>query len=290
MKKILTAAILLLTVAGAFAQLPDRHDPKAAEERAAKMKEEAAAYYANADTALFGVRYRFKYLYNKEKKLWYDEDRMVLVRPEVTLDMSYEGLGENRWAASGQKGGDPTLAYHLTPDYYFYYPESRRAVKTYRMIAEEFLLSDTVCDNKWNITDQTMQFGKYMGRKATMEKGGRKWEAWFTNDLPYVAAPAGFNGLPGVLLGVADDDEEVIWVFQGLIENLPDSKLYIKFPDKLRQMPADKFRKALRIVARSDGNHLRTSGVWDMNPSSYPSKLRPETGIDALEIDNPIER
>lgn len=60
-----------------------------------------------------------------------------------------------------------------------------------------------------------------------------------------------------------------------LIENLPESKLYIKFPDNLRRMPEDKFRNALRIVARSNGSQLPDAGVWDMNQSSYPSKLRP---------------
>ena len=32
-----------------------------------KMKEEAAAYYAGADTADYGVRYRLRYLCNKRK-------------------------------------------------------------------------------------------------------------------------------------------------------------------------------------------------------------------------------
>ena len=93
MKKILTTAICLLR---------SESTTKAAEERQARMEQEAREYYANADTALYGVRYRFFYLYNKSRNLRYEEDRMVLVRPEVTLDMSYEGLGESRWMAANK--------------------------------------------------------------------------------------------------------------------------------------------------------------------------------------------
>lgn len=293
MKKILTTAICLLAVVGAFAQHQRRSeaDSKAAEERQARMEQEAREYYANADTALYGVRYRFFYLYNKSQNLRYEEDRMVLVRPEVTLDMSYEGLGESRWMAANKgKGGDPSLAYHLTPDYFFHYPESGRTVKIYRMIAEEYLLGDTVAENRWNITDETRKIGEYNCRKATIDKHGRSWTAWFTTDLPHKAAPRDFTGLPGVVLGLADSTGEVVWAFNGLLENLPDSKLYIKYPDKLKTISPEDFRKAVRIVALSDGKHLNDAGVWNMNPSSYPSKLRPATGIDALNSDNPIEK
>lgn len=294
MKKILAAALCLLSLATAFAQQqPTDEEKKAAEERRAKLEAEEREYYANADTALYGVRYRFHYLYNKARGLSVQEDRVVLVRPEVTLDRSYEGIGEMRWrnAHPDQKGGgDPTLAYHLTPDYYFFYPETGRQAKVYRMISEEFLLSDTTCTNMWNITDRTSRIGEYNCRMAYLDKDGRRWEAWYTNDLPYSAAPRHFNGLPGVVIAMADTDQEVIWNYNGIVRNLPDSRLYIKYPDRLKPMSPDTFRKAVRIVALSDMKHLQEAGVWDMNPKSHPSRLRPSTGIDALNIDNPIER
>ena len=57
-------------------------------------------------------------------------------------------------------------------------------VQTYRIIAEEFKLSDSTCANKWDITSEEKKIGEYNCRKATLEKDGRKWTAWFTTDLP----------------------------------------------------------------------------------------------------------
>ena len=299
MKTLFTA--IALTAAISFncaAQQPGRHgggqqqQQQKNEEMKAKLKEEAAAYYANADTAEYGVRYRFKYKYNKARNLSYEEDRMVLIRPEMTLDMSYEGMGENRWRINNpdSRGGDPSLAYHLTPSYYFYYPETGRMVQTYRIIAEEFKLSDSTCANKWDITSEEKKIGEYNCRKATLEKDGRKWTAWFTTDLPHRGAPRTLAGLPGVVLEASDADGEVCWMFNGLLAGEPESKLYIKCPDTFSPVSPEKVPKIVRMFALSDGNHLQSSGVMDMRQGHYPEKYRPSTGIHALNIDNPIER
>ena len=74
-------------------------------------------------------------------------------------------------------------------------------VRTYRIVTDEFLIDDAKCENKWNVTSEEKKIGEYNCRKATLDKGGRKWTAWFTTDLPHQAAPRTFAGLPGVVLG-----------------------------------------------------------------------------------------
>lgn len=261
----------------------------------ARMKEEARTYYANADTAAYGVRYRMKYLYNKERNLTFYEDRVVLISTHVNVDQSYEPIGESRWfkANPGTQAGDPGLAYNLTPSFHFYYPEYRRCVDTYRVITEEFLLADETCDNKWNVTDERMKIGVYECRKATLERGGRSWTAWFTTDLPNQAAPYKFNGLPGVVLQVTDADNEIGWYFNGLVENLPDDTLFVKYPDSFTKIPVSHFPKLLKLVAVADAtghSYAQRSGVMNKRSGIYPEKYHPSKGIDACDIDNPIER
>lgn len=297
MKRILTAATLMMAIA--FTGLAQHQQQRPGggnqqrEDMMAKMKEEADKYYANADTAEYGVRYRFKWKFNKADNRMYEEDRMVLIRPEVTLDMSYEGMGENRWRINNPNargGGDPSLAYHLTPSYYFYYPQDDRMVKTYRIISEEFKLDDSKCDNKWDITTEEKKIGDYNCRKATLEKDGRKWTAWFTTDLPHKGAPRTLTGLPGVVLEASDADGEVSWTFNGLLESIPESKLYIKFPDKFSDVPVENFQKIVKIFGMTPNNNLQSSGVLDMRPGHYPEKYRPSTGVHGVNSDNPIER
>lgn len=305
--RLFVVSLTFAAAVSAFAQRPhdggegggaprgDRREEAASREAEAKakMKEEAKAYYANADSAFYGVRYLFKYLCNKQNNLLYKEDRMVLMSPGASLDMSYEGLGESRWreANPGSKGGDTSLAYRLTPDYYFFYPATGRQVKTYRILADDFMIYDTSCDNDWKLSaDETRRIGEYDCRKATLDKGGRRWTAWYTADLPLQGAPMHFDGLPGVVLNLRDDTGEVEWSFNGLVENQPESTLFIKFPDTFEKVDPDKFPLLVKIVALTDANNLQRSGVMDKHSGYYPEKYRPSTGLDAVLVDNPIFR
>lgn len=295
MRKILSIMAAAIVFAGtASAQQQSQNaDSKGADEQKARMLEEEKAYYANADTAYYGVRYRFKYKYNKEKNMTFQEDRVVLVTPTVTLDRSYEGIGEERWRKAhpdGKGGYDMSLAYRLTPSYYFYYPETGRTVETYRIISEEFKLSDKKCENDWKIGTETKKIGDYNCRKATLDYGGREWTAWFTNDIVGVAAPRTFNGLPGVVLELADADNEISWTFNQIVYNNEDDMLFIKYPDRFTDIPADQFKKILRIYALSGNDYVQKAGVMNKQPGHYPEKYSPSTGLDACDITNPIER
>jgi hypothetical protein len=58
-----------------------------------------------------------------------------------------------------------------------------------------------------------------------------------------------------------------------------------------RVYPSDRLPQIAKIFALSDGHiYIQTSGVLEKQKSSYPEKYRPSTGIDAWEVDNPIER
>lgn len=262
---------------------------KQQEEMMEKMKKEAAVYYADADTADYGVRYRFKMLFDRENNLRYEEDRVVLVTDSVTLDMSYEGIGETRWRLAGKQGGDPSLAYRLTPSYYFYYPYSDRLVKTYRVISDDILISERRPDNRWTITDETRTIAGYGCRKATATIAGRNWTAWFTTALKGKAAPRHLTGLPGVVLEATDDTGDMAWTFTELVKSEPESVLFIKFPSGFTPVAPDKIDMVLKIFGISNNNYIEQSGLNSKSPSYYPEKLRPSTGIDACRVTNPIE-
>ena len=296
MKKIIIPAQILAfaSVLPAAAQSRRGGNNAQSEEQKAKMLEEKNAYYANADTADYGVRYRFNYLFNKEHNLRFNEDRIVMITPRVTLDMSYQGIGEERWRLTNPKAqsGDTTLAYRLTPDFYFYYPESGRAVKTYRILSEEFKVNDGKSVNNWTLSDEQRTIGEYNCRRADLDKGGRHWTAWYTNDLPNTGAPRDFHGLPGVVIELSDADGEVQWKFNSIVNHIEGDTLMIKYPDKFTDLPADKFPKILRIFASASGdnNYLKGAGVMEKHQGTYPKKYRPSTGLDACLIDNPIEK
>ena len=282
----------------AFSVMAQQGNHREAYERLQELrKAETATFYAGADTAMYAIRYLWTFRYDREHHLTYREDRMVLVAPEVTLDMSYQSMGERIWMR--KKGGekrDSSLAYRLTPSFYYYYPREQRLKRTYRIISEEFLLQDTLNEPEWKLAEEEKNIGGYLCRKASCEYGGRWWTAWFTTELPGVAAPRHLTGLPGVVLEVSDEGQEVMWSYNGKIEATEENPLYIRFPETFSELPLEKFPVILRLFALSGRNnfgvsgYIEAAGVMNKSGKLLPEKLLPSTGIDACRVTNPVER
>ena len=57
----------------------------------------------------------------------------------------------------------------------------------------------------WKILPETVKIGEYETQKAETTFAGRKWFAWFTQDLPFIDGPYKFSGLPGLIVKVEDE-------------------------------------------------------------------------------------
>ncbi len=57
----------------------------------------------------------------------------------------------------------------------------------------------------WEETEETADICGYQCKKATAEYGGRKWEAWYAEDIAVPFGPWKLNGLPGLVLKATDE-------------------------------------------------------------------------------------
>ncbi|MFL9835283.1 GLPGLI family protein [Chryseobacterium terrae] len=74
------------------------------------------------------------------------------------------------------------------------------------------------CKPEWKILQEKTKLFNYNVQKAETNFGGRKWIAWFTNELPTSDGPYKFYGLPGLILKIADSEENFIFEIKGLIK------------------------------------------------------------------------
>ncbi|MFZ4931081.1 GLPGLI family protein [Chryseobacterium sp. Mn2064] len=56
----------------------------------------------------------------------------------------------------------------------------------------------------WKIIAEKKKIGHYNCQKAEVEYGGRKWDAWFTTEIPLQQGPYMFYGLPGLIVKISD--------------------------------------------------------------------------------------
>lgn len=66
----------------------------------------------------------------------------------------------------------------------------------------------------WKITNEIRMIKGYSCKKATTHFRGRDYVAWFTADIPIVAAPWKFAGLPGLVLDIEDTRHQVKIYFE----------------------------------------------------------------------------
>lgn len=100
---------------------------------------------------------------------------------------------------------------------------AHKIVKTYpsmEVTYSEQILQDIVAYKEtenfnWKIETEKSKVGDYAVQKATAEFGGRKWTAWFTTELPFQDGPYKFSGLPGLIVKIADDQNNFSWVLKG---------------------------------------------------------------------------
>lgn len=88
-----------------------------------------------------------------------------------------------------------------------------------------FYYEQTIDLFNWKIEAETKDIKGYKCQKATTYFKGRDYIAWFTTEVPVSEGPYKFNGLPGLILEIADTENEWNFKFVGL-EKLGSPKNY----------------------------------------------------------------
>ncbi len=76
----------------------------------------------------------------------------------------------------------------------------------------------------WQIGTETALIQGRKCQLATLEYKGRKYNAWFTNEIPVSEGPYKFWGLPGLIVKIEDTKKQHIWELKG-IEKFRNIKL-----------------------------------------------------------------
>lgn len=91
----------------------------------------------------------------------------------------------------------------------------------------------------WEITNETRMIKTYHCKMAAAYFRGRYYKAWFTTDVPIVAAPWKFFGLPGLVMDIEDDRHQVK-LYVEKIEYPVDEKVP-SFVNNGRKISLDKY-------------------------------------------------
>lgn len=253
---------------------------------------------ANSSDEVLGIVYRMTYLYDKENNLKYVEDRVVWANKHYSKDVPY--LFDRNYS-------------NESPDIFYYDRDNKILAHTYRLLTLELFAGASKNDVTWEIVpDAYRAINGYICYKAVCERGGRKWSAWFTRDIPVVAAPYTLHGLDGVIVEVSDESNEIKWemlkspISVSQNETFPQNQVSYQESNQMSsQLSHQKsdilhFPKGLTSVSKNELMLIRK--YFGLTPIPYVSETFfgrgnkvpdgvsfPSRGVDALHITNPIE-
>ena len=72
---------------------------------------------------------------------------------------------------------------------------------------------------QWKILPEKQKIGEFDAQKAVTEFAGRKWTAWFTEEIPINEGPYKFKNLPGLIVKLEDDTQSHLFMLLA-IKNL----------------------------------------------------------------------
>ncbi len=158
---------------------------------------------------------------------------------------------------------------------------------------DDFYSVSNINKMNWKISSEKREINKMIVQKATLNFGGRIWNAWFSTDIPISDGPYKFHGLPGLIIKIADSTLTHIFELisiQSIKGNLNnkmnhrklisvDDKQYKRLYKEYRENPNKNFQ-GIDILETQDG---KSSNEFKKNMEKYyRNKIRKENNI--LEI------
>ncbi|QIY90967.1 GLPGLI family protein [Chryseobacterium gallinarum] len=138
-------------------------------------------------------------------------------------------------------------------------------------------------DIKWNIFEEKQTFLTYTIQKASCSFGGRKWIAWFTQDIPLQDGPYKFHGLPGLIVKIEDLTRSHIFKLVG-ISNLRNDYIY---PFRNKEMEEKKidltsFQKYYLQYRNDPGREIRQLYMQGKLPDQTDTSGNFRTGAEIV--------
>lgn len=175
-----------------------------------------------------------KFEYKVTYKLTYQLDSTALEKPQFEYMILYTGENlskfssraktlQDQYVIRGNSGQTSQAA--LTKFHYEILKENETGKIYYTLkipkMDDRLYYLEEMDQFEWEILPETKKIKNYQVQKATTSFSGRDYIAWFSPEIPIAEGPYKFNGLPGLILEIADTKEHWVYEFFGLEKLAP---------------------------------------------------------------------
>ena len=129
-------------------------------------------------------------------------------------------------------------------DIYFNYPNVNEQTVLTKILSTEYVYTEPIPQFEWQILTDTASILDYQCIKAETTFRGRTYIAWFTPLIPIKSGPWKFNGLPGLILKIADTEGFLEWTATG-IQKSNNKTIYKYNPKHIKHTDRKSVNKVL---------------------------------------------
>ena len=163
------------------------------------------------------------------------------------------------------------------------YPPNRITVTDFNNLTH-YKFTEDFERQTWQIQPETQEILGFSCQKADCEFRGRKYEAWFTPEIPIDNGPWKFAGLPGLIVAVADTAGLYQFELTGI--NRSERPIYFGYYSRPKYVKTDRktfLNACWKYHSDSGGQTKAVSSVDFSFLDSKPVKLK----YDQMETDYP---
>ena len=148
---------------------------------------------------------------------------------------------------------------------------------------DRFMYEEPLPNMQWQLRNDTLTVCGYLCKKAICAFRGRNYTAWYTDEIPVSNGPWKFNGLPGLILKVIDDQRYFSFECTA-IETPQEIKPIVDLGGHNRKISRTEYNKAKQRYMDSPGAYVSGSPMTPTSPlSANAYKKRPYHPIERTD-------
>lgn len=160
--------------------------------------------------------------------------------------------------------------------------------------SDNYRIKEPTQTPQWRIVaDSVKTILNYKCTMAVTDFKGRRWTAWYTEDIPISQGPWKLIGLPGLILSARDSEKQFVFEASGLEQiNGKEAIVMMENARKYEDTTQQKFDKMKRTTSPLDGSRgLRTAIITaNGKTDSIERNQKLKASLSRTRPYNPLER
>lgn len=141
---------------------------------------------------------------------------------------------------------------------------------------------------QWAILQESDTISGFNVQKATITFAGRNYTAWFTSEVPISDGPYKFNGLPGLIIKIADENNYYVFKLIG-IKTLKDPIFNVEKKGNYLKTDKTRLREIKKEFNENPFAKMEESGMSFGFKPGQREKMMKERRDELKKKNNPIE-